>query len=136
MATRRWSSASPSTLRGRRYTPYPGAGTGRSLPTLTARAPGEALHSHQSAGGIRHVYDAEGVIKTEPEPSPVRAAQPAFRLFPPARDSLAVWAGGGAAALAAWAGMTLLRYTLQVRSVPERLMEWLLVFVPLDVFEA
>jgi hypothetical protein len=28
------------------------------------------------------------------------------------------------------------RYAFQVRTVPERVMEWLLLFVPLDVFEA
>src|ERR1700687_2901344 len=45
-------------------------------------------------------------------------------------------AGGAAAALAAGLAMWLLRSTLQVRSVPERLLEWLLLFVPLDVFES
>jgi DMSO/TMAO reductase YedYZ molybdopterin-dependent catalytic subunit/CDP-diglyceride synthetase len=40
------------------------------------------------------------------------------------------------AALLAGAGMLLLRSLLQVRSVPERVMEWLLLFVPPDLFEA
>jgi DMSO/TMAO reductase YedYZ molybdopterin-dependent catalytic subunit len=44
--------------------------------------------------------------------------------------------GGTLAALAASLGMLLLRSTLQVRSAPERLMEWLLLFVPPAVFEA
>lgn len=44
--------------------------------------------------------------------------------------------GGLAAALAAGLAMWLLRFVLQVRSVPERLFEWLLLFVPLDVFES
>ena len=45
-------------------------------------------------------------------------------------------AGGAAAALAAGLGMLLLREIVQVRSIPERVMEWLLLFVPLDVFES
>jgi len=44
--------------------------------------------------------------------------------------------GGFGAAVAAGAAMWLLRSTLQVRSVPERVLEWGLLFVPLDVFEA
>ena len=32
--------------------------------------------------------------------------------------------------------MLLIRSTLQVRSVPERVLEWMLLFVPLDVFES
>lgn len=32
--------------------------------------------------------------------------------------------------------MAVLRWTVQVRSTPERLMEWALLFVPLDLFEA
>ena len=44
--------------------------------------------------------------------------------------------GGILAGLLASAGTLLLRATLQVRSVPERLMEWLLLFVPPGVFEA
>src|ERR671928_138325 len=44
--------------------------------------------------------------------------------------------GGLFAALMVGMGMLLLRYTLQVRSVPERLMEWLLLFLPPGVFEA
>lgn len=39
-------------------------------------------------------------------------------------------------ALVTGASMALLRVTLQVRSVPERMMEWLLLFVPLEAFEA
>jgi DMSO/TMAO reductase YedYZ molybdopterin-dependent catalytic subunit len=42
---------------------------------------------------------------------------------------------GPAAALVALAGMLLLRSTLQVRSVPERLTEWLLLFIPPSIFE-
>jgi DMSO/TMAO reductase YedYZ molybdopterin-dependent catalytic subunit len=44
--------------------------------------------------------------------------------------------GGALAALVASLLMWLVRSTLQVRSIPERLFEWLLLFVPLDVFEA
>jgi DMSO/TMAO reductase YedYZ molybdopterin-dependent catalytic subunit len=44
--------------------------------------------------------------------------------------------GGISAALALGAGMLLLRSTAGVRSVPERLLEWLLLFVPPGVFEA
>jgi len=44
--------------------------------------------------------------------------------------------GGVLAALTAGAGMLLLRSVLQVRSIPERVMEWLLLFVPPDLFEA
>ena len=44
--------------------------------------------------------------------------------------------GGILATLAAGGVMLYLRSALQVRTVPERVMEWLLLFVPLDVFEA
>jgi hypothetical protein len=44
--------------------------------------------------------------------------------------------GGVAAAVAAGVAMALLRWTLLVRTVPERVMEWVLLFVPLDLFEA
>jgi DMSO/TMAO reductase YedYZ molybdopterin-dependent catalytic subunit len=44
--------------------------------------------------------------------------------------------GGFAAALAAGLVMGLIRSTLQVRSAPERLLEWMLLFVPADVFES
>jgi DMSO/TMAO reductase YedYZ molybdopterin-dependent catalytic subunit len=44
-------------------------------------------------------------------------------------------AGAGAAVLSGLS-MWLLRGTLMVRSVPERVLEWSLLFVPLDVFEA
>ena len=44
--------------------------------------------------------------------------------------------GGLLAAVAAELVLLILRTTLQVRSVPERVLEWLLLFVPLDVFEA
>src|SRR4051794_18093238 len=44
--------------------------------------------------------------------------------------------GGAAAAVAASLLMWLLRSTLMVRSIPERVLEWSLLFVPLDVFEA
>ncbi|MDQ3701677.1 MAG: molybdopterin-dependent oxidoreductase, partial [Chloroflexota bacterium] len=43
---------------------------------------------------------------------------------------------GIVAALAAGLAMGLMRSTLFVRSVPERLLEWMLLFVPLDLFEA
>src|SRR5947199_830890 len=46
------------------------------------------------------------------------------------------WAGGFAAAVAAGLAMWLIRAVLQIRSIPERLLEWLLLFVPLDVFES
>jgi DMSO/TMAO reductase YedYZ molybdopterin-dependent catalytic subunit len=44
--------------------------------------------------------------------------------------------GGLVAAAAAGAGMGFLRSTLQVRSVPERLIEWLLIYIPVDAFAA
>src|SRR5437660_1536132 len=46
------------------------------------------------------------------------------------------WAGGFAAAVAAGLAMWLIRTVLQIRSIPERVLEWLLLFVPLDVFES
>ena len=46
------------------------------------------------------------------------------------------WPGGLAAAVAAGLAMWLIRAVLQIRSIPERLLEWLLLFVPLDVFES
>jgi DMSO/TMAO reductase YedYZ molybdopterin-dependent catalytic subunit len=45
-------------------------------------------------------------------------------------------AGGAAAAVAAGLVMALLRWTLVVRTIPERVIEWLLLFVPPDQFEA
>jgi hypothetical protein len=55
----------------------------------------------------------------------------------PARPPVLVALGGGlAAAGVAWATMRLVRSAFQVRTVPERLMEWALLFVPLDLFEA
>src|SRR5438128_9919805 len=47
---------------------------------------------------------------------------------------LAYWAGGFAAAVTAGLVMWLLRMSVQVRSIPERVLEWLLLFVPLDLF--
>lgn len=44
--------------------------------------------------------------------------------------------GGVAAALAAGLAMLLMRWLVQVRTAPERILEWLLLFVPLDVFES
>jgi DMSO/TMAO reductase YedYZ molybdopterin-dependent catalytic subunit len=44
--------------------------------------------------------------------------------------------GGAAAALVFGLGMLLLRSTIGVRSIPERLMEWLLLFIPPGLFEA
>jgi DMSO/TMAO reductase YedYZ molybdopterin-dependent catalytic subunit len=55
---------------------------------------------------------------------------------PRASDHITAAIGGVLAAGLASAGMLLLRETLQVRSVPERLMEWLLLFVPPGAFEA
>jgi DMSO/TMAO reductase YedYZ molybdopterin-dependent catalytic subunit len=46
------------------------------------------------------------------------------------------WAGGLTAAVGAGLAMWLIRAVLQIRSIPERLLEWLLLFVPLDVFES
>ena len=59
----------------------------------------------------------------------------------PAHDAAApsltaALAGGLGAALAAGITMAVFRTLAQVRTVPERLMEWLLLFVPLDLFEA
>src|SRR3954452_5432760 len=45
-------------------------------------------------------------------------------------------AGGGAAAMAAGLAMAMLRWTLVVRTIPERVLEWSLLFVPPDQFEA
>ena len=53
----------------------------------------------------------------------------------PVRDTAAI-VGGLAASLVFGIGMLLLRSTLGVRSIPERLMEWLLLFVPPGLFEA
>src|SRR5438309_1871322 len=50
------------------------------------------------------------------------------------RDTVSL-AGGVGAALAAGLAMWLLRGTLQIRSIPERMLEWSLLFLPLDVFE-
>src|SRR4051794_14096330 len=44
--------------------------------------------------------------------------------------------GGAVAAVAAGVAMAIVRWALLVRTVPERVMEWLLLFVPLDLFEA
>ena len=44
--------------------------------------------------------------------------------------------GGAVAALVFGLGMLLLRSTIGVRSIPERLLEWLLLFVPPGLFEA
>jgi len=44
--------------------------------------------------------------------------------------------GGVGAALAAGLAMVLMRWSVQVRSAPERILEWLLLFVPLDLFES
>jgi len=49
---------------------------------------------------------------------------------------LTYWTGGFVAALAAGVAMWLIRVILQIRSIPERVLEWLLLFVPLDVFES
>ena len=44
--------------------------------------------------------------------------------------------GGLAAAVVAGAGMLMLRSLLQVRTIPERVLEWLLLFIPIDLFES
>src|SRR5436190_18225124 len=44
--------------------------------------------------------------------------------------------GGAAAAVAAAVVMGVARSAAQVRTLPERLLEWMLLFVPLDVFGA
>src|SRR5262245_22573392 len=44
--------------------------------------------------------------------------------------------GGAAAAAAAAVCMGVARWGAQVRTLPERLLEWMLLFVPLDVFGA
>jgi DMSO/TMAO reductase YedYZ molybdopterin-dependent catalytic subunit len=49
---------------------------------------------------------------------------------------LTYWTGGFVAAVATGLAMWLIRANLQIRSIPERLLEWLLLFVPLDVFES
>src|SRR3954453_14454377 len=54
----------------------------------------------------------------------------------PLVDVRAAVLGGVVAAAAATVATALLRWTWQVRSLPERLIEWLLLFVPLDTFEA
>jgi DMSO/TMAO reductase YedYZ molybdopterin-dependent catalytic subunit len=53
----------------------------------------------------------------------------------PQHDTAAI-VGGITASLVFGVGMLLLRSTIGVRSIPERLMEWLLLFVPPSVFEA
>ncbi len=54
-----------------------------------------------------------------------------------ARLPMLVSLGGGLAASGvAWAVMAMARATFGVRTLPERVVEWLLLFVPLDVFEA
>src|SRR5204863_4417324 len=45
-------------------------------------------------------------------------------------------AGGAAAAIAAGVAMGILRWTLVVRTIPERMLEWSLLFIPPDQFEA
>src|SRR5919197_1361376 len=44
--------------------------------------------------------------------------------------------GGLLAAVVAAASMAFLRSVLQVRTIPERVMEWVLLFIPPDVFES
>src|SRR5215207_1754685 len=44
--------------------------------------------------------------------------------------------GAVLAALAAGTALYVLRFTAQVRSVPERLLEWMLIVIPPQVFEA
>jgi DMSO/TMAO reductase YedYZ molybdopterin-dependent catalytic subunit len=49
-----------------------------------------------------------------------------------APDALPTVLGAVIAAASAGAGMGFLRSTLQVRSVPERLIEWILIYIPID----
>lgn len=65
-----------------------------------------------------------------------QAYRPLSRRRLPEMHPLTATVGGIAAAFVFGAGMALLRYTAGVRSVPERVMEWLLLFVPPQVFEA
>lgn len=65
--------------------------------------------------------------------APHRPQQPTPRLIGTDTKPLI---GGAAAALVFVAGMLVLRSTIEVRSIPERLMEWLLLFVPPGLFEA
>ncbi len=65
-----------------------------------------------------------GLRPDAPAPLTRRAASPAEALIE-----------GSWAALSVGLGMLLLRSTLEVRSIPERTMEWLLLFVPTSVFE-
>jgi DMSO/TMAO reductase YedYZ molybdopterin-dependent catalytic subunit len=65
-----------------------------------------------------------------------RDAGSRWALGQPPTFPLASVVGGGIAAIIAAGAMALLRATLQVRTIPERIMEWALLFVPLDVFEA
>jgi DMSO/TMAO reductase YedYZ molybdopterin-dependent catalytic subunit len=54
--------------------------------------------------------------------------------FTPSETRAAI--GGTAAALVFGVGMLVLRSSINVRSIPERLMEWLLLFVPPGLFES
>jgi DMSO/TMAO reductase YedYZ molybdopterin-dependent catalytic subunit len=66
-----------------------------------------------------------------------RAQTPSPRKTPAHElQDMLFWAGGLAAALSAGLAMWLFRSMLQVRSAPERVLEWLLLFVPLDLFES
>jgi DMSO/TMAO reductase YedYZ molybdopterin-dependent catalytic subunit len=58
---------------------------------------------------------------------------PAPQVLPGERSAIV---GGAAAALVFGLGMLLLRSTISVRSIPERVMEWLLLFIPPGLFEA
>ncbi len=93
------------------------------------------------AGGASGSVNAGRVTPpatTNGQPGAVPDGAPAPPAPPPAHRSAAALEvmGGLAAALAVGVVLVLLRALLQVRSVPERVMEWLLLFVPLDVFEA
>src|SRR5438128_6727201 len=81
-------------------------------------------------GTKRRVRAAYGLMR-RPHPSPLPEGPEGEGV-----ESRRALAGGLAAALAAGLAMLLLRSTLQVRSAPERLLEWMLLFVPLDAFEA
>ena len=69
----------------------------------------------------------------ENEPSHARSVRSSSSERP---DLLVSVLGGLLSSATSGATMALMRWTLQVRTVPERVLEWVLLFVPPDVFEA
>src|SRR5215471_14484954 len=65
--------------------------------------------------------------------APRRRDVPKYRLTPTETQAAI---GGAAAAIVFGVGMLVLRSTIGVRSIPERLMEWLLLFISPGLFEA